>query len=259
MTSFMMTVTNIAMFGSAILCVIIFWAVDRVFGYWLITNTVSGLFLNNVIKLTACVYRPWVRWPQLDPPEKAIESATGYSFPSRHTQVASSFFGSCSLSMRDKNKAVSCLCVAAILLTALSRNFLGVHTLTDVLASILISVIMIAVNARLFEKVKKDRSLLYKLIAAGCAAAVLAIIYFTFKTYPVDYIDGNLVVDPTAMKNDGYAAAGAFLAFWRALSSRSVMCALQQRVRSLRRSSECCAAYRLPLFGCSSSKSRSIP
>ena len=164
MTSFMMTVTNIAMFGSAILCVIIFWAVDRVFGYWLITNTVSGLFLNNVIKLTACVYRPWVRWPQLDPPEKAIESATGYSFPSGHTQVASSFFGSCSLSMRDKNKAVSCLCVAAILLTALSRNFLGVHTLTDVLASILISVIMIAVNARLFEKVKKDRSLLYKLI-----------------------------------------------------------------------------------------------
>ena len=69
---------------------------------------------------------------------------------------------------------------------------------------------MIAVNARLFEKVKKDRSLLYKLIAAGCAAAVLAIIYFTFKTYPVDYIDGDLVVDPTAMKNDGYAAAGAF-------------------------------------------------
>ena len=181
MTSFMMTVTNIAMFGSAILCVIIFWTVDRVFGYWLITNTVSGLFLNNVIKLTACIYRPWVRWPQLDPPEKAIESATGYSFPSGHTQVASSFFGSCSLSMWNKNKAVSFLCAVVIFLTALSRNFLGVHTLTDVLASIMISVIMIAVNARLFEKVKKDRSLLYKLIAAGCA-----------------------------VKNDGYAAAGAF-------------------------------------------------
>ncbi len=211
MTSFMMTITNIAMFGSAILCVIIFWTVDRVFGYWLITNTVSGLFLNNVIKLTACIYRPWVRWPQLDPPEKAIESATGYSFPSGHTQVASSFFGSCSLSMWNKNKAVSFLCAVVIFLTALSRNYLGVHTLTDVLASIMISVIMIAVNARLFEKVKKDRSLLNKLIAAGCAAAVLAIIYFTFKTYPVDYIDGDLVVDPTVMKNDGYAAAGAFL------------------------------------------------
>ena len=102
------------------------------------------------------------------------------------------------------------MCAVVIFLTALSRNFLGVHTLTDVLASIMISVIMIAVNARLFEKVKKDRSLLYKLIAAGCAAAVLAIIYFTFKSYPVDYIDGDLVVDPTAMKNDGYAAAGAF-------------------------------------------------
>ena len=27
----------------------------------------------------------------------------------------------------------------------------------------------------------------------------------------MDYIDGDLVVDPIAMKNDGYAAAGAFL------------------------------------------------
>ena len=211
MTSFMMLITNFAMIGSAVLCVIVFWTVDKVLGYWLISNTVSGLFINNVIKLTACVYRPWIRWPQLDPPERAIESATGYSFPSGHTQVASSFFGTCSLSMWKKNNAVSALCAAVILLTAFSRNFLGVHTLTDVLTSILISVVLIAVSARLFEKVQKDRSLLYKLIAAGCVAAVLAIIYFTFKTYPMDYIDGDLIVDPVEMKNDGYAAAGAFL------------------------------------------------
>ncbi len=211
MTSFMMLITNFAMIGSAVLCVIIFWTVDKVLGYWLISNTVSGLFINNMIKLTACVYRPWIRWPRLDPPEKAIESATGYSFPSGHTQVASSFFGTCSLSAWKKNKAVSAFCAAVILLTAFSRNYLGVHTLTDVLTSILISVFLIAVSARLFEKVQEDRSLLYKLIAAGCVAAVLAVIYFTFKTYPMDYIDGDLIVDPIEMKNDGYAAAGAFL------------------------------------------------
>ena len=207
----MMLVTNFAMFGSAVLCVIIFWTVDKVLGYWLISNTVSGIFLNNVIKLTACVYRPWIRWPQLDPPERAIESATGYSFPSGHTQVASSFFGTCSLSMWKKNRAVSVLCIVIIFLTAFSRNYLGVHTLTDVLTSLLISVILIAVSARLFEAVQKDSSLLVKLIAAGCIAAVLAIIYFTIKTYPMDYLDGDLIVDPVEMKNDGYAAAGAFL------------------------------------------------
>ena len=32
MTSFMMLVTNFAMFGSAVLCVIIFWTVDKVLG-----------------------------------------------------------------------------------------------------------------------------------------------------------------------------------------------------------------------------------
>ena len=211
MTALMMLVTNFATIGSAVLCVIIFWTVDRILGYWVIINTVSGLFINNVIKLTACVYRPWIRWQELDPPEKAIETATGYSFPSGHTQIASSFFGSCAMSARKDHKAVSAFCIAVILLTAFSRNFLGVHTLTDVLTSILISAVMIAVNARLFERVRTDRSLLIKLLAAGCAAAVLAIIYFTIKTYPMDYLDGDLIVDPAEMKNDGYAAAGAFL------------------------------------------------
>ena len=172
------------------------------YGVPLSAGALATTILNHTIKILVCRERPDVMLHLVD--------ESGFSFPSGHTQVASSFFGSCSLSMWNKNKAVSFLCAVVIFLTALSRNFLGVHTLTDVLASIMISVIMIAVNARLFEKVKKDRSLLYKLIAAGCAAAVLAIIYFTFKTYPVDYIDGDLVVDPPAMKNDGYAAAGAF-------------------------------------------------
>ena len=175
MTASMMLITNFATIGSAVLCVIIFWTVDRILGYWVIINTVSGLFINNVIKLTACVYRPWIRWQELDPPEKAIETATGYSFPSGHTQIASSFFGSCAMSARKNHKAVSAFCIAVILLTAFSRNFLGVHTLTDVVTSLLISAVMIAVNARLFDKAREDRSLLIKLLAAGCVAAVLAI------------------------------------------------------------------------------------
>ena len=98
-----------------------------------------------------------------------------------------------------------------ILLTAFSRNFLGVHTPQDVLAAMASSTVIVFANVRLFEKLRNDPSLLPKAIAVGCVAAVLCILYFALKSYPMDYVDGALVVDPAEMKEDGYAAAGATL------------------------------------------------
>ena len=39
----------------------IFWAVDRHFGGFLMLNYVGSSLLTQIAKLTACVYRPWVR------------------------------------------------------------------------------------------------------------------------------------------------------------------------------------------------------
>ena len=72
LTPFFLVVSDLAMTGSAVLCVAIFWCVDRGLGYWLISNSISGLFFNNLAKLTACVYRPWIRFSELTPPDKAF-------------------------------------------------------------------------------------------------------------------------------------------------------------------------------------------
>ena len=45
----------------------VFWAVDRHFGNFLMMNYVGSSLLTQVIKLTACVYRPWVRDARLHP------------------------------------------------------------------------------------------------------------------------------------------------------------------------------------------------
>lgn len=212
LTPFFLVVSDLAMTGSAVLCVAIFWCVDRGLGYWLISNSISGLFFNNLAKLTACVYRPWIRFSELTPPDKAIKGATGYSFPSGHTQQAASFFGSGALSAyKRQNRVLPILCAAAIILTAFSRNYLGVHTLLDVLAAIAASAVLVAANAYLFKKLREDPSLFNKVIAAGCIIAVLSILYYAFKSYPMDYKDGELIVDPARMKEDGYAASGAAL------------------------------------------------
>ena len=209
LTSLMILISGFAAQGSALLCIAVFWGFDRDFGYWLITNCISSTFFNNVLKLTACVYRPWIRCPELTPPAAALESATGYSFPSAHTQLASAFWGSVAIKKGKDNKKITALCIAMILLAAFSRNFLGIHTPQDVLAAMAASALILYINIRLFDRLTGDRSFLYKAIAV----VIACIIYIAVKPYPMDYIDGALVVDPEMMKEDGYAIAGGALGF----------------------------------------------
>ena len=47
----------------------------------------------------------------------------------------------------------------------------------------------------------------------GIAACILSLVYIKLKPYPMDYVDGQLLVDPVKMMNDSFKAAGAFLGF----------------------------------------------
>ena len=213
LTTPMVLFTDIAAYGSPICAIIIYWAVSRSFGYWLMANVASGFFVNNVIKLAACIYRPWIRSPQIIPPEKALKSATGYSFPSGHTQVASSFFGACAVRLDGDRRPLRAVCVLFILLTGFSRCFLGVHTPQDVLVSMAIAALLIWALGILFTKISENPSLLYYAVAAGIVICAAAILCFYMKAYPVEYLDGKLIVDPEDMAMDGYTAAGAMLGF----------------------------------------------
>ena len=42
---------------------------------------------------------------------------------------------------------------------------------------------------------------------------MLLLIYFWFKPYPEDYIDGKLIVDPAVMKRNGFDDAGVLIWF----------------------------------------------
>ena len=105
-TQFMLLISDISTKGAAVCTVLIFWSVDRSLGYRIIANCLSGHLVNNFLKLTACVYRPWIREHKLIPAPQAVESATGYSFPSGHTQMAMSFYGSIAVHFRSGNPLV---------------------------------------------------------------------------------------------------------------------------------------------------------
>lgn len=214
LTPLMLLVSDLASIGSVVICIVIYWAADRSLGYWVMTNCISGLILNNALKLTACIYRPWIRCPALTPPPKALKSATGYSFPSGHTQLAASALGSLAVKLRQKYRPAALLCILLILLTAFSRNYLGVHTPQDVVVSLILAALLIKVNSVLFEKIRQDNAALYRAIAAGCIFCLLCVLYYHFKPYPMEYVNGALTVDPSEMKTDGYSVAGAGLGFF---------------------------------------------
>lgn len=193
---------------------VVFWGIDKYWGYIFMTTHCVGEVLNGLIKLTVCAYRPWIRSDLIEPAGDSKVAATGYSFPSGHTMVGTAMYGTVFAWQKDKRKWLACTCVVLILLTGFSRNFLGVHTPQDVAVGMTESILLIIVINKLAGKVAGNEKLQDILTAVGLIVIVIAIAYIQLKPYPMDYdASGALLVDPQKMMNDSFKACGAFLGF----------------------------------------------
>ncbi len=191
---------------------VIFWGVDKKWGYFFLTTHWTGELLNGVIKLTVCAYRPWIRSDLIEPAGDSKVAATGYSFPSGHTRTATTIYGDVFVWQKDRRKWLAVCCAVLILLTGFSRNFLGVHTPQDVLVAFIESVFVIYVVSRVSKRVEGNEKLLDILTVVGVVAVIAALAYIQLKHYPLDYTsDGTLLVDPQKMMNDCFKACGSFL------------------------------------------------
>lgn len=190
---------------------IVYWCFSRELGQRLLFTLNGSDLLNNVLKLGFCVYRPWVREPVLHPVEKALSTATGYSFPSGHSSKAGAFFGGLALAGK-KRRWVPWVCGAAILLVMFSRNYLGVHTPQDVLVGAAMGVLCAFLLARLLRWADEGQNRDLLITAIGAALCGLSIWYVLSKQYPAELAaDGSLLVDPVKMQKDFFLSAGAVL------------------------------------------------
>ena len=69
-----------------------------------------------------------------------VSTATGYSFPSGHTQTATTFWTSLMIIFRKK--WVNILGIVMILGVGLSRLYVGVHYPTDVIAGVIMGILL---------------------------------------------------------------------------------------------------------------------
>lgn len=194
---------------------LIYWCLDKRAGTFMTMSFSSAYFVNQSIKNICCVYRPSVLYSEIRPYKKAVAGATGYSFPSGHTTNASTVFGGVAVWQRKRRKVLSIFCLLFVAFIAFSRNYLGVHTIWDVLAAAASSFIVMYLCSLLLKFIERnpEKDILVTIIAV--VLGVIAIIVFEFKPYPEDVnAAGELLADPYEMKTDCYRSFGLFIGFF---------------------------------------------
>ena len=116
--------------------VVVFWCVSKWEGYYLMTIAFCGTVLNQFLKLICRV-----RDPNFTIVESARAEATGYSFPSGHTQNAIGLFGG--MARWGGRRWVRLGLTALALVIAFSRMYLGVHTPADVGVSLVLAAALV--------------------------------------------------------------------------------------------------------------------
>lgn len=126
----------------------LYWCVDKKVGIKWALLVLSSALLNSYIKLTVRETRPFVKFPGLKP--LAVDIATGYSFPSGHSQAASAF--GTFIALENRSKILKGLGLALLLAMGLSRLYLRVHWPVDVLGGWLIGAVVAVVFHAFYDR-----------------------------------------------------------------------------------------------------------
>lgn len=192
--------------------IILYWCVDKKAGYFLMSAGFFGTILNQFLKISCRIPRPWVLDPNYTLVESALEGAGGYSFPSGHSTSATACMGS--LFLLFKNKVIRVLSLAVLICVLISRMYLGVHTPTDVLGGFLLAALCLAVLRVVFKKAKNfDRSF-YFLLLAMLLLAIGHTLYCYCFPFPADVAPENLAhAQKSGWRMTG-CSAGMLLGYW---------------------------------------------
>lgn len=188
-----------------VIAIVIFWCINKKEGYYLLTVGFLGTIVNQFLKLIFRIPRPWILDHNFTIVESAREAATGYSFPSGHTQNAVGTFGC--IARTTKNRWIRFLCILILSAVSISRMYLGVHTPYDVITSFLIATILVFAIYPLFTKISlTSKYFLWILSGLTLSSAVYLIFVYVFP-FPDN-------IDPINLANgieNGWKLLGAMV------------------------------------------------
>ena len=201
---FFQLVTSLAQefFVVGVICWL-FWCSNKKLAYTLgFTYFSSGLLVQG-LKITFRIPRPWILDPNFSPVPSALPGATGYSFPSGHTQSITALFGT--LAFHTRKVVLKLLSFLVIFLVGFSRMYLGCHTLKDVLTSFAVSILCAAFCYYLIYRKESFASHTMQISLFLAAASIMLAVYAVFL-----YANETLEI---SYAQDCIKASGAGLAF----------------------------------------------
>ena len=172
---------------------IVFWCVNKQRGYYLLCVGFLGTVLNQFLKMLCRVPRPWVKDPSFPIVESAREAATGYSFPSGHTQTSVGLFGG--IARMTKRRAVRIVTIVLCILVPFSRMYLGVHTPADVLVSVGIALALLFLLYPVFQRAETSPRIMYIILGSFLVLVSLFLCFVAFYPFPAE------VYTPDAIHN----------------------------------------------------------
>lgn len=163
---------------------VFFWCINKKQGYYLLSVGFLGTVINQFLKLTFRIPRPEKLSPGFTIVESAREAATGYSFPSGHTQTAVGVFGGIARIYKRWRVVIPCALIA--LLVMISRMYLGVHTPLDVFVSLGVGLLLVLVLFPVVERVTATPKGMRIFLSSLLGIAVLYLLFVVLFPFPAD-------------------------------------------------------------------------
>jgi membrane-associated phospholipid phosphatase len=131
----------------------IFWCKDKKYGYKLAYLLLFSSLINGFVKDVIKAERP-ISIKELR--HLRVETATGYSFPSGHTQNITSFVTA--LSLKLKNIYMYIGGSILVILVAISRLYLGLHWPKDVAFGIVFGILSIIIANYFYDFIQRSKN-----------------------------------------------------------------------------------------------------
>ncbi len=188
---------------------IVFWCVNKYQGYFLLSIGFIGTVLNQFLKMIFRIPRPWVRDPNFTIVSSAKEAASGYSFPSGHTQTSVGLFGG--LARWNRHTALRVATLALCVLVPFSRLYLGVHTPADVGVSLALAILLIFVGFPLFKKAEQCPGIMYAILIGMTVFVAAFLCFVCWYPFPAEVYTAEAIHNLQSAQKNAFTLTGCAL------------------------------------------------
>jgi len=170
------------MFGEELIIIAIlgflYWIYDKKVGEKVGVTVFASLVINSTIKILVARPRPYVSDSSVQ--NIRPDTATGYAFPSGHTQGSATLFTSFAIWL--KKRWITIASIVIIIMVAISRMYLGAHYLSDVIVGGLLGVGISFLFAWYLNKNENNQRLYLWIFEGTIILTLITFIYFLFTS-----------------------------------------------------------------------------